>query len=456
MHKNHKLVQIEDEESLKKENITIEDSFKDLDTNIQKLTKIKDNIENEITEINKAYEKVDKETTSSYENKRKKLLIEENDLKEKLKTEVTKIKEQLEINSSLVDSLLKKCEKIIKGIKTIEKEEKSMIKTLSYVSIINKNKKEMRNLFQELMKNLKISFIENESNIKYEEYFFNGIPKPKEINFKDISKNSFKVEWKLDDINVLNLDKKEIKYILEIRKENSNEDFKQIYEGKDNNYTVNNLEKNTNYEIRICSVYNDIISNFSDINKIKTENYLSIILNENERGNEFLQKLYEWTGYNSMELLYRGTKDGPESNIFHQKCDNQGPTICLCKNEKGNIFGGYASISWTSDGNSHNANGSFLFTLTNIYNTAPTKYPNTQNYDYAVYHGSELGPAFGGNHDLKIVNNPFNNTNSYCQLGNYPDVLGKGNSVFSGDANTNNTRSKFKLKEIEVFKLVNH
>ena len=417
MHKNHKLVKIEDEKKKKKENITIEDSFKDLDTNIQKLTKIKDNIENEITEINKAYEKVDKETTASYENKREKLLLEENDLKEKLKTEVTKIKEQLEINSSLVDSLLKKCEKIIKGIKTIEKEEKSMIKTLSYVSIINKNKKEMRNLFQELMKNLKISFIENESNIKYEEYFFNGIPKPKEINFKDISTNSFKVEWKLDDINVLNIDKKEIKYILEIRKENSNEDFKQIYEGKDNNYTVNNLEKNTNYEIRICSVYNDIISNFSDINKIKTENYLSIILNEIERGEEFLQKLYEWTGYNSMELLYRGTKDGPECKIFHQKCDNQGPTLCLCKNEKGNIFGGYASISWTSDGNYHRANGSFLFTLTNIYNTAPTKYPNTQNYDNAVYHHSNLGPIFGNSHDLYICNNPFNYNSSYCKLG---------------------------------------
>ena len=457
MHKNHKLVKIEDEETLKKENITIEDSFKDLDTNIQKLTKIKDNIENEITEINKAYEKVDKETTASYENKRKKLLIEENDLKEKLKTEVTKIKEQLEINSSLVDSLLKKCEKIVKGIKSIEKEEKSMIKTLSYVSIINKNKKEMRNLFQELMKNLKISFIENESNIKYEEYFFNGIPKPKEINFKDISTNSFKVEWKLDDINVLNLDKKEIKYILEIRKENSNEDFKQIYEGKDNNFTINNLEKNTNYEIRICSIYNDIISNFSDINKIQTKNLDCIILNENERGNEFLQKLYEWTGYNSMELLYRGTKDGQGCNIFHQKCDNQGPTICLCKNEKGNIFGGFASISWTSDNSYHSANGSFLFTLTNIYNTAPTKYPNTQYYESAVYHDSNYGPTFGRNHDLYICNNPFNNANSYCYLGHsYPDVLGKGNSVFSGDASTNNTNSFFKLKEIEVFKLVNH
>ena len=81
-----------------------------------------------------------------------------------------------------------------------------------------------------------------------------------------------------------------------------------------------------------------------------------------------------------MELLYRGTRDGSDSNIFHDKCDNQGPTICLIKNDKGNIFGGYASISWTSDNGSYkSANGSFLFTLTNIHETDPTKYPNTIN-----------------------------------------------------------------------------
>ena len=83
-----------------------------------------------------------------------------------------------------------------------------------------------------------------------------------------------------------------------------------------------------------------------------------------------------------MELLYRGTRDGSESTIFHNKCDNKGPTICLCQNEKDNIFGGYASISSESSGGNKSANGSFLFTLINIYNTAPTKYPNTKNYDW--------------------------------------------------------------------------
>ena len=398
-------------------------------------------------EIDKTYERVDKETTKSYELKRENLNKEEKDLKEKLKTEVTKIKEQLEINISEIDNLLKINEKIIKGIKNLEKEEKTLIKTLSYVSIINKNQKEMRKLFQELMKNLKISFIDKEGTIKYEEYYFNGIPIPKNIEFKEIGTNNFKVLWNIDKINLINIDKKEIKYKLEIRKENSKEEFNQIYEGKDNNYIVDKLEKNTYYEIRICSIYNDIISNWSDIHKVTTKNLDCKILNESERGNEFLEKIYEWTGRNKIELLYRGTRDGSGSNEFHNKCDNQGPILILCQNEKGNIFGAYSSISWTSDNGNHAANGSFLFTLTNIHNTAPTKFPNTQNYDWAVYHCSSYGPTFGGNHDLYICNDYLNN-NSYCSLGNsYKDVLGKGNSVFSGNVNSGD----FKLKEFDIF-----
>ena len=130
-------------------------------------------------------------------------------------------------------------------------EEKNMIKTLSYVSKINKSKKEIDILIKELMKNIKISFIEEESKIKYEEYYFNGIPIPKNIEIKDIYTNSFKVFWKLEDL--LNIDKNKIKYNIEIRKEN--EKFKKIYEDNNNNYLINNnLEKNTNYEIRICSI----------------------------------------------------------------------------------------------------------------------------------------------------------------------------------------------------------
>ena len=213
-------MEIYDEESLKKVDITVENSNKEFDVNIKKLTDLKKSIENEMGEIDKRYEKVDNETTKSYEAKREKLIKEENELKEKLKNETTKIKEKLENSLSEVNNLLKISEKIIKGIKSLEKEEKIMFRNLSYVSQINKNQKKMKALFRELIKNLKISFVEEESTIKYEEYYFNGIPIPKNIEFKDVGTNSFNLSWKLDDINIVNIDKKEIKFRIEIRKEN--------------------------------------------------------------------------------------------------------------------------------------------------------------------------------------------------------------------------------------------
>ena len=247
------------------------------------------------------------------------------------------------------------------------------------------------------MKNIKISFIEDKSTIKYEEYYFNGIPIPSNVEFNKIGNNSFNISWKID--------KKEIKYKVEIKRENAKEKFKQIYEGEKNECFIDKLNRNTNYEIRLCSFYNNIMSNYTQIYKIKTKNIDSLILNETEKGDEFLNILSEWIGYKDIELLYRGTRDGSDSSTFHNKCDNKGPNICLIKNEKGNIFGGYSSISWSSDGSYHAANGSFLFTLTNIHGTKPTKFPNSQNQNYAVQHLSDYGPIFGNGWDLYISDN---------------------------------------------------
>ena len=137
LHQNHKILKIEDEENLKKQNLTINTSTKDFDDNIQKLANLKNSIENEMIKIDKTYEKVDDDTTKSFEAKRAKLKQEEEKLKEKLKTEVTKIKESLENYRDQVNNLSKSCEKIKKGIQALEKDEKNMILTLSYISKIN-------------------------------------------------------------------------------------------------------------------------------------------------------------------------------------------------------------------------------------------------------------------------------------------------------------------------------
>ena len=168
LHNGHKLLPINDEEALKKENISIESYTKEFDENSKKINDLKNKIENEIIELDKIYDKVYKETTKSFELKYEKLKKEENDLKDKLQTEVTKTKEKLEEFLSFSNELIKNFEKLKKGIKAMEKEEKNMVKTLSYVSKINKTQKYVRKISLELMRNIKISFNEKESIIEYD------------------------------------------------------------------------------------------------------------------------------------------------------------------------------------------------------------------------------------------------------------------------------------------------
>ena len=383
--------------------------------------------------------------TKSYEKKHEKLIKEENDLKEELDNEVTKVKEKLENFLSESNRIIKVNERINKGIQNLEKVEKNIIKDLTYISKINKNKKEMKILSNELMKSIKFNYEEN--NIKYEEYYFNGIPIPKNIELKDIKYTSANIYWEIDNIEYM--DNNKIKYKVEIRKENDK--FKSVYVGKKLNCTIERLNSDTNYEIKIYTLYNNINNNIcSEIKKVKTNkiNIDSIILNESKRCDEFMNIIYEWTEGKNIELLYRGTRDGMAASIFHNKCDNKGPTIILAKNDKGNIFGGYASMDWKgSNGNYHSAPDSFLFTLTNIYNTSPIKFPNS-DINNSIYDEGRYGPIFGKGYDI------FFGFSSYQHISYFPksyeDILGKGYSIFTGDTNSN----YINLREFEVFKLI--
>ena len=194
------MIKIDDEEALKKENISLDNSTKEFDDKMRNLTNLKNSIEHEILEIDKSYEKVNKETTESFELKRKEINKEEQELKEKLKNEVTKIKENLEKILSQINNVFKVYEKIMKGIQIFEKGEKNMIKTLTYISNINKNQKEIDQLNQQLMKNLKITFDKKKGNIKYEEYYFNT-PKENESE-KEMEKEEEEKEQ--EEISMLN------------------------------------------------------------------------------------------------------------------------------------------------------------------------------------------------------------------------------------------------------------
>ena len=381
-------------------------------------------------------------------------------MKEKLQNEVTKTKEKLENYLSKSNNIIRNNEKINKGIKSLKNSingQNNTIKILSYVSKISKNNKEINNFLQELIKSRKISFEKDKNDINFKEYNLNGIQIPKNINCSDINLKSLKISWDLNEIDEIkminNNEDKKFKYKIEIRKENDNDQIKFIkeYETTDNNYIIQNLNKNTNYEIRICCVYNNLISQWSQIKKVKTLNIDSIILRESKMENYFLQKIYEWSGYKDMELIYRGTRDGSDSNTFHNICDNKGPTICLFKNDKNNIFGGFSSISWTKVGGDHSALDSFVFTLTNIYGLEPIQFKLRDDKATALYHSIKEGPTFGRG-EIGISKD-FQTTISWSYFpDSYKDETGLGRTFFTGNKDKNNPNVW--IREIEVFKLI--
>ena len=201
--------------------MTIDLTEKQINEIYKEITSLKNKIEDEIKKINNLFEKTNDELTKIFQSKHEILLRQEKDLKEGLQNEVTKFKEKLEYSWSSINNEIKICEKISKGIKKLEKEEKNIIKTLSFISIINKNQKEMEKLLSQIMKNVKF-FCEEEKNIiKYEEYCFNGIPIPKDIEIKNLSKSSFNLYWKVDIFIMKNINNEQIKFKVEIKKENN-------------------------------------------------------------------------------------------------------------------------------------------------------------------------------------------------------------------------------------------
>jgi len=172
----------------------------------------------------------------------------------------------LENYLSKSDNLLKICEKIKKGIKNLENQQKNIIKDLSYITKINKTQIEMKYLFQQLMRNIKINFNkENDEKLEFKEYYFNRICKPKDIEIKNITDCSINLCWKTDDLNILNLDKKQIKYIVEIKKKKKNKKFTKIYEGGESSCKIENLKYKTEYGLRICAIYNELIGDWTEI-----------------------------------------------------------------------------------------------------------------------------------------------------------------------------------------------
>ena len=64
---------------------------------------------------------------------------------------------------------------------------------------------------------------------------------------------------------------------------------------------------------------------------------------------------------------------------------------------------------------------------------------------------SNQGACFGGGPDIAVYSDFISKDSLSNFPGTYQDILGKGLSIFTGDLDNNN--HKFKILEIEVFKI---
>ena len=63
----------------------------------------------------------------------------------------------------------------------------------------------------------------------------------------------------------------------------------------------------------------------------------------------------------SIKLLYVGSEHEFSAQRFHELCNEQGPTISICRSEHDCVFGFYTSAAWLTNGGSMQLDGRTFF-----------------------------------------------------------------------------------------------
>jgi hypothetical protein len=150
--------------------------------------------------------------------------------------------------------------------------------------------------------------------------------------------------------------------------------------------------------------------------------------------NDFLpKKIKTW------KLLYKASTNGFNAKIFHQLCDNKGPTVTVATLVDDRYIGAYSPISWGIVENQYINNPDvFLFDNSQKY--------TSNSSTYAIWQSSSLGPTFGSGQDfLTLASWSPKNLYNYARtfLNNDRGPLGI----------LKNTAENYQLKDLEVYSI---
>ena len=157
--------------------------------------------------------------------------------------------------------------------------------------------------------------------------------------------------------------------------------------------------------------------------------------------------------YRRFNMLYRASDHAYSAHKFHALCDGIKGTMCIVKNDCGNIFGGYTSKQWKGDCEYKKDENVFLFLIRSHDGLTQKKCPlllefEQEKKDHAIWCNRDHGPIFGARNEIFIQNrcDIFRSFSNMMKVGKEAISL-SGAVVFRGK------HSYYKVLDYEVFEV---
>jgi hypothetical protein len=143
-------------------------------------------------------------------------------------------------------------------------------------------------------------------------------------------------------------------------------------------------------------------------------------------------------------LLFSSTCDTiADVAAFHDKCDDQGPTLVLVKDTDGNVFGGFTQQSWSGTKKYVSDPSAFLISVVNPFGMAPMLFPSSPGGCFAIIRDKTHGPSFGCG--FAVIRSPH----TYC----WSMINGRQYANPTGIRHVLTGEIDFKYSLVEVYRL---
>jgi len=162
-------------------------------------------------------------------------------------------------------------------------------------------------------------------------------------------------------------------------------------------------------------------------------------------------------GIKSMECIYTASQSNYDCSVFHNKCDDVGPTLVLIQSEHGHIFGGFTKESWRDTSGPKGRAGTWkedkdawIFLLRSPKDDVMPEHWKIlpEKKERTICGNKAFGPTFGYGYDIRVCNRCNSEKQSSSQLDNDDACFGapRDDDYLTGEF-------YFKVKEYEVYKV---